>query len=274
MHVRIALATVFVGLVLIIHADLNSRSFSPPSVASSTPSGSGSSHPLPLVHLSVFSCDAHTGLIEDLKDIWGRIPALIVTWVDESLAVNCASFGTCASDAFKAAVSFDDVVLNGGVNDAMIARFDAYIARRFGASPPNVMVCAHPSALCQLFLSWAANGGTSVVLYQAVQLEFTINTPVSQQAWLEVYMRLAGSPRNAVLANNLYHQAETLWLTGHKPVYLPSLCRYTHATYVPGKPRPYSIMLAARASRRNGTRHLFRQHSRPTLPNMPAPTAC
>lgn len=182
----------------------------------------------------------HTGLIEDLKDIWGRIPGLGITWYDESLALTCGDFGTCASAEFKEAVVSFDEMMNGGPNDAMIARFHAYMDKRFGLHPPDVMVCTHPVAICQLFMRWV-DKGVIIVLYQAVFLEFLVT---QKQPLLAEYLRLMNNPVHAVLANNLYHQAEALRLTGREPRFLPSLCRYTRAAFVPDKPAPYIVQLS------------------------------
>jgi hypothetical protein len=176
--------------------------------------------------LTVFSCDLHTGLIEDLKDIWGRIPGLNITWVDESQAVTCSFFGTCATSEFQRA-DLLHWIFRESVTDAMLEWFRAYITARFGSLPPDVMVCAHPVNLCRLFIPWADNG-TRVVAYQAVYLEFT-NNRHTLQPFLRDYLHLARNPSHAVLANNLYSQEETKWLTGFRPTYLPSLCRYTRA---------------------------------------------
>jgi hypothetical protein len=159
--------------------------------------------------------------------------------VDESLAITCGAFGTCASPAFTAAVSFDELINRGGPNDAMIARFQAYIAARFPSRLPDVFVCTHPVAICRLFM--AAANQSIIVLYQAVFLEFTA---ADVQALLRDYLVLAADPRHVLLANNRYHQAEAKLLTGYEPRYMPNLCRYTKTDYAPRKVSPYLVQIS------------------------------
>lgn len=175
-----------------------------------------------------------------MKDIWGRIPELEVSWTDESLAATCGNCGTCASAEFRAVVSFDEMLNDGGPSDAMRARFYDYIQARFPAGPPDVFVCTHPVTLCRLFMPWA--NVSTIVAYQAVFVEFLAN-PV--QPFLRDYLHLASSPaRHVLLANNRYHQAEAKWVTGHEPIFMPSLCRYTRVSFVPRKAPPYILQLS------------------------------
>ena len=180
-------------------------------------------------------------MIEDLKDIWRRIPNVRLTWVDESLATTCNSFDTCASAEFKAAaISFQELISGGGhSNAATLVRFQKYIEARFPSRLPDVFVCTHPVAICRLFM--AAANRSVIVLYQAVFLEFTAT---DVQALLRDYLALAADPRHVLLANNRYHQAETLLLTGHEPRYMPSLCRYTRTEYIPRKLPPFVVQIS------------------------------
>jgi hypothetical protein len=80
-----------------------------------------------------------------------------------------------------------------------------------------------------------------IVVYQAVFLEFAVT---DVQSLLRDYLAIASDRKHVVLSNNRHHQVETSLLTGYTPLYMPSLCRYTNASYIPGKAIPHIIQIA------------------------------
>jgi hypothetical protein len=98
----------------------------------------------------------------------------------------------------------------------------------------DLFVCSHPAANCELYMPF----NRSILVYATTRIEFGRNDPFVE--WRKPYMskrnlrrweewatnlkRIAAKPGNVVAANSMYDVRYVEYLTGVKPLYLPSWC--------------------------------------------------
>jgi len=160
----------------------------------------------------VWSNDFHVSTIGNVKSLLRREED--VRFIDKSLSGHCDKVKTCATDLR---------VLNAenGINPDRWTRDEFYEAYR--ADPEmdivDVVMCFHPSAMCELFLPLRKR----LFVVATTRYEMGRHTPEEWTEWNRNLKRIAGGGRrNVVAANNLYDAKYIEYFTGIRPAVLPS----------------------------------------------------
>ena len=98
----------------------------------------------------------------------------------------------------------------------------------------DLFVCSHPAANCELYMPF----NRSLLVYATTRLEFGRNDKLVDwrkpfmsnrnqnrwEGWVDNLKRIAARPGNVIAANSMYDVRYIEYMTGLKPIYLPSWC--------------------------------------------------
>lgn len=158
----------------------------------------------------VWTNDFHISTIGNVKKL---LQGGGVTFIDKSLSGHCHTTGTCAIDL---------KILNQGngisPDEATRRQFaDAYANdTQFGGV--DVVMCFHPSAMCELFM------GMNKRLFVIATTRYEMGRESAEQwsQWNANLLKIYSDKMNVVAANNLYDANYIEFFTGIRPLLLPS----------------------------------------------------
>jgi hypothetical protein len=158
----------------------------------------------------VWTNDFHISTIGNVKKL---LQGDGVTFVDKSLSGHCHVTGTCATDL---------KVLNQGngisPDTATRRQFaDAY-ANDTQFSSVDIVMCFHPSAMCELFMPM----GKRLFVIATTRYEMGRESIEQWSRWNTNLVKIAADKRNVVAANNQYDAKYIEFFTGISPLLLPS----------------------------------------------------
>jgi hypothetical protein len=158
----------------------------------------------------VWTNDFHISTIGNVKKLLQEDG---VTFIDKSLSGHCHITGTCATDL---------KVLNyrNGISPDTATRrqfADAY-ANDTQFSSVDIVMCFHPSAMCELFMPL----GKRLFVIATTRYEMGRESIVQWSQWNTNLVKIAADGRNVVAANNQYDAKYIEFFTGISPLLLPS----------------------------------------------------
>lgn len=161
----------------------------------------------------VWSNDFHISTIGNVKEL---LQPFGVRFIDKSLSGHCRQTKSCAKDLKVLTTE------NGISPDAATrAKFAASYADDAEMATVDVVMCFHPSAMCELFMPLRKR----LFVIATTRYEMGRWAPEAWAAWNTNLKAIAANASNLVAANNLYDAEYIEYFTGIRPIVLPSWVR-------------------------------------------------
>uniref|UniRef100_A0A0G4GV25 Uncharacterized protein n=1 Tax=Chromera velia CCMP2878 TaxID=1169474 RepID=A0A0G4GV25_9ALVE len=165
------------------------------------------------LHPVVWTNDFHISTIGNVKKL---LEPIGVKFIDKSLSGHCHMTKTCAKDL---------KVLNRGngitPNPAIRKEFQQVYASDPEFAQVDVVMCFHPSAMCELFMPL----GKRLFVIATTRYEMGRHQKSEWEEWNKNLLEIAADKNNVVAANNPYDQHYIEYFTGIRPLLLPSVIR-------------------------------------------------
>ena len=136
-----------------------------------------------------------------------------VQFIDKSLSAHCHLRNSCATD-LKVLTQENGIFANKTVKQRFLKAYREDVEM----SKVDIVMCFHPSAMCELFLPLDKR----IFVIATTRYEMGRKVLTNGIGGTTIWWRIASDPKNLVAANNLYDAKYIEHFTGIRPVLFPS----------------------------------------------------